>query len=86
MVGSAELSGYPVVYCSSGFSQVTGFNRAEVMKSSCDGRFLLGKSGKKEVSERIQNSLRLKLSCQEEFIGYKKDGKCDVPGLGQYRL
>ena len=74
MVGSAEISDYPVVYCNSGFAQMTGFKRSEVMKLSCDGKFLLGSFAKKEVLERIQDALRCKKSCQEEFIGRKRDG------------
>ena len=73
-MGSAEISDYPVVYCNSGFAQMTGFKRSEVMKLSCDGKFLLGSFAKKEVLERIRDALRCKTSCQEEFIGRKKDG------------
>ena len=75
MVGSAEIADYPVVYCSNGFSELTGFKRSDVMKFSCDGRFLYSSSVKKDVTESIQNALRTKSSCQVEFIGSKKDGK-----------
>ena len=74
MVGSAEIADYPVVYCSNGFSEITGFKRSEVMKYSCDGRFLYGSSVKKDVTGSIQTALRMKTSCQVEFIGNKKDG------------
>ncbi|CAB3995886.1 potassium voltage-gated channel subfamily H member 5-like isoform X2, partial [Paramuricea clavata] len=74
IVGSAEISDYPVVYCSNGFSEITGFKRSDVMKFSCDGRFLYGSSVKKDVTESIQTALRMKSSCQVEFIGNKKDG------------
>jgi hypothetical protein len=75
IVGSAEISDYPVVYCSNGFSEITGFKRSDVMKFSCDGRFLYGSSVKKDVTESIQTALRMKSPCQVEFIGNKKDGK-----------
>jgi PAS domain-containing protein len=74
MVGSAEIADYPVVYCSSGFSEITGFKRSDVMKRSCDGTFLYGSSVKKDVTENIQTALRMKTSAQVEFIGNKKDG------------
>lgn len=75
MVGSAEIADYPVVYCSNGFSELTGFKRSDVMKFSCDGRFLYSSSVKKDVTESVQTALRTKTSCQVEFIGNKKDGK-----------
>ena len=74
MVGSAEIADYPVVYCSNGFSEITGFKRSDVMKFSCDGKFLYGPSVKKEVTESIQTALRMKTSSQVEFVGKKKDG------------
>ena len=81
MVGSAEIADYPVVYCSNGFSELTGFKRSDVMKFSCDGRFLYSSSVKKDVTESVQTALRTKTSCQVEFIGNKKDGEKKF-GLG----
>ena len=75
MVGSAEIADYPVVYCSNGFSELTGFKRSDVMKFSCDGRFLYSSSVKKDVTESVETALRTKTSCQVEFIGNKKDGE-----------
>ncbi|XP_028398501.1 LOW QUALITY PROTEIN: potassium voltage-gated channel subfamily H member 1-like [Dendronephthya gigantea] len=74
MVGSAEISDYPVVYCSNGFSEITGFKRSEVMRYSCDGRFLHRSTVKKDVTDSIDDALRTKTSCQVEFIGNKKNG------------
>ena len=75
MVGSAEIADYPIVYCSNGFSEMTGFKRSEVMRYSCDGRFLQRSTVKKDVTDSIDNALRTKTSCQVEFIGKRKNGE-----------
>lgn len=32
MLGNAQVPGYPIVYCSDGFVELSGFSRAQIMQ------------------------------------------------------
>lgn len=32
VLGNAQVSGYPIVYCSDGFVELSGFSRAQIMQ------------------------------------------------------
>lgn len=38
VLGNAQVSGYPIVYCSDGFVELSGFSRAQIMQK---GKFYL---------------------------------------------
>lgn len=40
VLGNAQVSGYPIVYCSDGFVELSGFSRAQIMqKGKCETFF-----------------------------------------------
>ena len=64
---------YPIVYCSDGFCELTGFSRAEVMQKSCACKFLFGKDTPQEKIEEIQGVLESQVEYKTEVIFQKKD-------------
>uniref|UniRef100_A0A8C7PDZ0 Voltage-gated delayed rectifier potassium channel KCNH4 n=1 Tax=Oncorhynchus mykiss TaxID=8022 RepID=A0A8C7PDZ0_ONCMY len=75
LLGNAQgRQGYPIVYCSDGFCELTGFVRTEVMQKTCTCRFLHGA----ETSERVRQQVDKALEGQHEYQGevcfYMKNG------------
>ncbi|XP_059688744.1 potassium voltage-gated channel subfamily H member 3 [Gavia stellata] len=75
VLGNAQVpSAFPVVYCSDGFCDLTGFSRAEVMQRCCACSFLYGP----DTSELLRQQLRRALDEQQAFKGelilYRKSG------------
>ncbi|CAI5765584.1 potassium voltage-gated channel subfamily H member 3 [Podarcis lilfordi] len=75
VLGNAQVRGaFPVVYCSDGFCELTGFSRAEVMQRCCACSFLYGP----DTSELVRNQIRKALDERKEFkaelILYRKSG------------
>uniref|UniRef100_A0A8D0BE73 Voltage-gated inwardly rectifying potassium channel KCNH3 n=1 Tax=Salvator merianae TaxID=96440 RepID=A0A8D0BE73_SALMN len=75
VLGNAQVRGaFPVVYCSDGFCELTGFSRAEVMQRCCACSFLYGP----DTSELVRNQIRKALDEHKEFkaelILYRKSG------------
>ncbi|CAL8302879.1 unnamed protein product [Merluccius merluccius] len=75
LLGNAQgRHGYPIVYCSDGFCELTGFVRTEVMQKNCACRFLHGD----ESSERAIGQVDKALESQQEYQGevrfYRKNG------------
>ncbi|XP_029428104.1 potassium voltage-gated channel subfamily H member 4 [Rhinatrema bivittatum] len=66
--------GFPIVYCSDGFCDLTGFGRTEVMQKNCSCRFLYGTETSDAVLQRIEKVLDGKQEYQAEVCFYKKDG------------
>nr|XP_033774325.1 potassium voltage-gated channel subfamily H member 4-like [Geotrypetes seraphini] len=66
--------GFPIVYCSDGFCDLTGFGRTEVMQKNCTCRFLYGAETSDAVLQRIEKVLDGKQEYQAEVCFYKKDG------------
>ena len=76
VLGNAQVPNtYPIVYCSDGFCELTGFSRAEVMQKSCACKFLFGKDTTQEKIDEIQNVLENKVEYKTEAIFQKKDGE-----------
>ncbi|XP_071241301.1 voltage-gated delayed rectifier potassium channel KCNH4-like isoform X1 [Salvelinus alpinus] len=66
LLGNAQgRQGYPIVYCSDGFCELTGFVRTEVMQKTCTCRFLHGA----ETSERVRQQVDKALEGQQEYQG-----------------
>uniref|UniRef100_A0A7M4EDB3 Voltage-gated delayed rectifier potassium channel KCNH4 n=1 Tax=Crocodylus porosus TaxID=8502 RepID=A0A7M4EDB3_CROPO len=66
--------GFPIVYCSDGFCDLTGFARTEVMQKNCSCRFLYGPETSEPVLQRIEKVLDGKQEYQTEVCFYKKGG------------
>ncbi|CAO1302110.1 unnamed protein product [Diamesa hyperborea] len=74
VLGNAQVSGYPIVYCSDGFVELSGCSRAQIMQKGCACRFLYGPETKEEHKSQIEKSLDGKLELKLEVIFYKKNG------------
>ncbi|KAI4905898.1 hypothetical protein NFI96_013274 [Prochilodus magdalenae] len=75
LLGNAQGSrGYPIVYCSDGFCELTGFARTEVMKKTCMCHFLHGPETSERVTQQVQKTLEGQREYQAEVRYYKKNG------------
>ncbi|XP_053564059.1 potassium voltage-gated channel subfamily H member 3 [Bombina bombina] len=75
VLGNAQLPvTFPVVYCSDGFCELTGFARAEVMQRSCACTFLYGQDTGEQMKQCIQKALHEKQELKIELILYRKNG------------
>ncbi|KAF5890563.1 potassium voltage-gated channel subfamily H member 4-like, partial [Clarias magur] len=75
LLGNAQgHRGYPIVYCSDGFCELTGFVRTEVMQKNCSCRFLYGSGTSEQVAQGMEKALESKEEYQAEVQFYKKDG------------
>ncbi|XP_064421690.1 potassium voltage-gated channel subfamily H member 4 [Latimeria chalumnae] len=66
--------GFPIVYCSDGFCDLTGFVRTEVMQKNCSCRFLYGAETSEQVSQQIEKVLEGKQEYQAKILFYRKNG------------
>uniref|UniRef100_A0A8C3FYL8 Voltage-gated delayed rectifier potassium channel KCNH4 n=1 Tax=Chrysemys picta bellii TaxID=8478 RepID=A0A8C3FYL8_CHRPI len=66
--------GFPIVYCSDGFCDLTGFARTEVMQKNCSCRFLYGAETSESVLQCIEKVLDGRQEYQTEVCFYKKGG------------
>lgn len=74
VLGNAQVVGYPIVYCSDGFVEISGYSRAQIMQKGCACKFLYGPETKEENKNQIEKSLDGKLELKLEVIFYKKNG------------
>ncbi|XP_035742124.1 potassium voltage-gated channel subfamily H member 8-like isoform X2 [Vespa mandarinia] len=75
VLGNAQVPTiYPIVYCSDGFCELTGFARAQIMQKGCACKFLYGSETKEEVKAMIDKSLESKTELKMEVVFYKKNG------------
>jgi len=76
VLGNAEsLRGFPIVYCSDGFCQLTGYNRYDVIGKSCNCTFLYSMETSHQVIEKINESLKNEKELKTRVDFSKKDGK-----------
>ncbi|OCT95652.1 potassium voltage-gated channel subfamily H member 3 [Xenopus laevis] len=74
VLGNAQLPpSFPVVYCSDGFCELTGFTRAEVMQRSCACTFLYGADTTEQIQHCIQQALSEKQELKAELVLNKKN-------------
>ncbi|CAN8202168.1 unnamed protein product [Coccothraustes coccothraustes] len=66
--------GFPIVYCSDGFCDLTGFARTEVMQKNCSCRFLCGADTSEPTLQGIEKALDSRQEYQTEVCFYKKGG------------
>lgn len=77
LLGNAQgHRGYPIVYCSDGFCELTGFTRTEVMQKNCTCHFLYGVDTSEHVAQQMEKALEGREEYQAEVHFYKKNGGC----------
>lgn len=74
MLGNAQSKDYPIVYCSDGFVELTGFSRAQIMSKSCSCSFLWGSNVSDNDQSEIYEALTKKSELKMEVVFYKKNG------------
>ncbi|CAL8294344.1 unnamed protein product [Merluccius merluccius] len=73
ILANAQVSqGFPIVYCSDGFCELTGFSRAEVMQKSCACKFLYGPESSETVILSIDNALEERKEFKDKIMFYGK--------------
>ena len=68
-----DLPDNEIIFCSDGFSKMTGYKFDEVEGRNC--RFLQGPMTRREDIEKISYSVKNKIACHVEITNYKKDGE-----------
>lgn len=80
VLGNAQVQSlYPIVYCSDGFCELTGFARGELMQKSCMCHFLYGSETSDRLTSQMQKALDERREFKTEIILYKKSGKTGWP-------
>ncbi|XP_034549142.1 potassium voltage-gated channel subfamily H member 8 [Notolabrus celidotus] len=75
VLGNAQVQSlYPIVYCSDGFCELTGYARAELMQKSCACHFLYGPETSDKLTAQIQGALDERREFKTELVFYKKEG------------
>ncbi|OWF51387.1 Potassium voltage-gated channel subfamily H member 8 [Mizuhopecten yessoensis] len=74
VLGNAQATGCPIVYCSDGFCELTGYSRAHVMGKSCSCKFLRGPKTKESEKEKIDEALENIEEIKTEILLYRKGG------------
>ncbi|XP_068428147.1 potassium voltage-gated channel subfamily H member 8 [Clinocottus analis] len=75
VLGNAQVQSlYPIVYCSDGFCELTGYARAELMQKSCACHFLYGTETSDRLTAQIQGALDERREFKTELVFYKKEG------------
>jgi len=76
VLGNAQVpTVYPIVYCSDGFCELTGFARAQIMQKGCACKFLYGPDTAEEHKMKVEKALEGKSELKLEVILYKKSGE-----------
>ncbi|KAK7939919.1 hypothetical protein WMY93_003245 [Mugilogobius chulae] len=75
LLGNAQgRHGHPIVYCSDGFCELTGFVRTEVMQKTCSCSFLHGAETSDSVVQQVHKALDGQHEYQAHVCFYKKNG------------
>ncbi|XP_046902185.1 LOW QUALITY PROTEIN: potassium voltage-gated channel subfamily H member 3 [Hypomesus transpacificus] len=75
VLGNAQVQSlYPIVYCSDGFCELTGYARAELMQKSCACHFLYGPETSDRLTARSRGALDDRREFKTELVFYKKEG------------
>ncbi|XP_043246370.1 potassium voltage-gated channel subfamily H member 8-like isoform X2 [Amphibalanus amphitrite] len=75
VLGNAKVSAtFPIVYCSDGFCDLTGFARAQIMQKGCACRFLYGADTAEDHRRQIELALQEKTELKLEVMFYRKNG------------
>ena len=67
-----NLPDNPVIYISSGFTKLTGYEFDDIVGRNC--RFLQGEKTSAADVKRISDALKSEKECSVNLLNYKKDG------------
>uniref|UniRef100_A0A8C6UA27 Voltage-gated delayed rectifier potassium channel KCNH4 n=1 Tax=Neogobius melanostomus TaxID=47308 RepID=A0A8C6UA27_9GOBI len=77
VLGNAQVQSlYPIVYCSDGFCELTGYARAELMQKSCACHFLYGPETSDKLTAQIQGALDERREFKTELVFTRKKFWC----------
>jgi PAS domain S-box-containing protein len=76
VLGNAQVPpSFPIVYCSDGFCELSGYPRARIMQKGCACKFFFGPETDHSSKKKIENALKEKMELtQLEIRFYKKNG------------
>ncbi|VDD81701.1 unnamed protein product [Mesocestoides corti] len=74
VLGNAQVKEYPIVYCSDGFVELTGFGRSQIMSRSCSCTFLWGPLTEESAKDSIWSALKVHTELKIEVMFHKKNG------------
>ncbi|ESO08636.1 hypothetical protein HELRODRAFT_128997, partial [Helobdella robusta] len=74
VLGNSQAQGHPIVYCSDGFCELTGYARAQVMSKNCICKFLFGPLTSAEEIKKLETSVETKSELKSELQLYRKNG------------
>lgn len=74
VLANAKSEGIPVVYCSEGFYELTGFRRSQVRGKPSTCSFLYGALTKDEAKQRIKDALQFQQESRVQLCLYTKLG------------
>ncbi|KAA3681989.1 uncharacterized protein DEA37_0002203, partial [Paragonimus westermani] len=75
VLGNAQVQEHPVVYCSDGLIELTGFNRSQIMSRCCSCSFLWGEKTTEAAKQSIIDALTNKRELQIEVYFHKRTGE-----------
>lgn len=79
MLGNAQVPhSFPIVYCSDGFCELSGYPRAQIMQKGCACKFLYGEETNEDKKKEIEAALQEKTEYKAEVKFYKKSGRTGV--------
>ncbi|CAC5414646.1 KCNH8 [Mytilus coruscus] len=73
VLGNAQASSFPIVYCSDGFCELTGYARAQVMGKSCACKFLYGADSNETDKTKIDEALEERQELKTEIYLYQRN-------------
>ena len=77
VLGNAKIAKvFPIVYCSDGFCELSGYSRAQIMQKSCACNFLYGQKTDVQHRAQIAAALEQRQELKLEVILYKSSGRC----------
>ena len=76
VLGNAQVPpSFPIVYCSDGFCELSGYPRARIMQKGCACKFFYGPETDPSGKKKIETALKEKSELQRlEMRFYKKNG------------
>lgn len=72
LITNPNLPDEPIVYCSTGFIEMTGYSREEIVGRNC--RFLQGPLSDRETIKKISKAVKAGKHIGTCIVNYKKDG------------
>lgn len=72
VISDPRLPDNPIVECNAAFTELTGYERAEIIGRNC--RFMAGENTEPELTETLRAGIRNGEPVIVEILNYKKDG------------